>query len=509
MVKRLILVLGDQLSLSLSALAQADPARDVVVMAEVRGEAKAVPHHPQKIALIFAAMRHHAARLTDLGWQVAYTRYDDPENAHTLPGELLRRAEQCGAGEVIGTTPGDWRLIADLDALPLPVTRLPDTRFIASHEEFATWAEGRKELRMEYFYREMRRKTGILMDGDKPIGGKWNYDHDNREKAAPDLFLPRPPQFAPTTVTREVLDLVAREFPAHFGSLTGFAWPVTATQAEDAAEDFFAHRLAGFGPYQDAMLSGEDHLYHALLAPALNLGLLDPLDLCRRAEAEYHAGRAPLNSVEGFIRQLLGWREYVRGLWALEGPNYSASNGLEHTGPLPAAYWGGETKMHCLSEAVRTTRQNAYAHHILRLMITGNFALLIGAHPGEVHEWYLSVYADAHEWVEAPNTLGMSQFADGGRLASKPYISSGNYINKMSDYCGRCAYDVKDREGETACPFNALYWHFLDRHRGQFAANPRMGQMYRTWDRMSEDTRDATLSRANKLLDALKADRPL
>lgn len=503
MVKRLILVLGDQLSLSLSALGVADPSRDVVVMAEVRGEAKAVPHHPQKIALIFAAMRHHAARLQTLGWTVAYTRYDDAENAQSISGELLRRAEAVGAKEVIATTPGDWRLIADLNALPLPVTRLPDTRFIASHEDFATWAEGRKELRMEYFYREMRRKTGILMEGDKPTGGKWNYDHDNREKAKPDLFMPRPPRFEPTKTTREVLDLVARDFSDHFGSLDGFAWPVTAAEAETAAEDFFAHRLACFGPYQDAMLTGEDHLYHALLAPALNLGLLDPLDLCRRAEAQYHAGRAPLNSVEGFIRQILGWREYVRGLWALEGPGYTASNALNQSAKLPAAYWGGETRMQCLSEALRTTRDNAYAHHIQRLMVTGNFALLIGADPAEVHQWYLSVYADAHEWVEAPNTLGMSQFADGGRLASKPYISSGNYINKMSDYCESCAYDVKARVGAHACPFNALYWHFLDRHRARFETNPRMGQMYRTWDRMTVAAQRETLAQAQRSLDTL------
>jgi deoxyribodipyrimidine photolyase-related protein len=499
-VSRLILVLGDQLTPTLSALDAADRDTDVVVMAEVRGEAGSPKHHPQKIALIFAAMRKFAAALIEDGWTVAYARLTDTDNAQTIDGELLRRADEFGAQEVICTTPGDWRLIELLDELPLKVTRLPDTRFISTQSEFEDWAEGRKELRMEYFYRLMRKKTGILMDGDKPEGGKWNYDHDNRKPAEADLFQPKVPRFKPDEVTREVLQLVADEFADHIGDLDGFAYPTTATEAEKATDDFIANRLEGFGPYQDAMLTGEAHLYHSILSPALNIGLLDPLDLCRRAEAAYRDGKVPLNSAEGFIRQILGWREYVRGIYMMDGPGYTGRNALRHDRDLPWLYWGGETDMACLSEVVTLTRENAYAHHIQRLMITGNFALLIGADPAQVHDWYLSVYADAFEWVEAPNTIGMSQFADGGMIASKPYISSGNYIDKMSNYCDGCAYDVRKKTGKGACPFNLLYWWFLDRHAQRFRKNPRMGTIYATWDRMDTDRKKVILSEAEEFL---------
>ena len=507
MVSRLVLVLGDQLTPALSSLSQADKARDVVVMAEVTGEADTPRHHPKKIALVFAAMRNFAERLRGDGWRVLYARLDDPGNSQSIAGELLRHAAETGAQEVIATTPGDWRLIAALDTLPLPVTRLEDTRFLASEAEFATWAKGRKQLRMEFFYREMRRKHGLLMEGDKPVGGKWNFDAENRKPARADLFRPEPLAFAPDAITREVLDLVAARFGDHFGDLNPFTFATTPDDAEAAAAHFFRTALPEFGTYQDAMLKGEDTLYHAVLSPYLNLGLLDPLDLCRRAEAEWRAGRAPLNAVEGFIRQILGWREFVRGIYMLAGPGYTSRNALGHTRPLPAAFWGAETRMACLSDVLRATRQNAYAHHIQRLMVTGNFALLAGIDPAEVHEWYLSVYADAFEWVEAPNTLGMSQFADGGMVASKPYVSSGAYIDRMSDYCGGCAYDVKERSGETACPFNPLYWHFLNRHRDRFAANPRMGPVYSNLDRMDGQTRAAILARAEAILDAIEAGR--
>ncbi len=500
MVSRLVLILGDQLTPALSSLSQVDKARDVVVMAEVMGEAATPRHHPKKIALIFSAMRHFAERLRADGWRVRYSRLDDPDNSQSITGELLRRAAETGAQEVIATTPGDWRLTEALDALPLPVTRLEDSRFLATEAEFSAWAKGRKELRMEFFYRLMRRKHGLLMEGDKPAGGKWNYDAENRKPARADLFRPTLPRFAPDAITREVLDLVAQHFPDHFGDLHPFGFATTPEEAEQAATHFFRAALPEFGTYQDAMLKGEDTLYHSLLSPYLNLGLLDPLDLCRRAEAEWRAGRAPLNAAEGFIRQILGWREFVRGIHLLAGPGYTAQNALGHSRPLPAAYWGGETRMACLSDVVRATRENAHAHHIQRLMVTGNFALLAGVDPGAVHDWYLSVYADAHEWVEAPNTIGMSQFADGGMVASKPYVSSGAYIDRMSDYCGGCSYDVKPRSGEAACPFNALYWHFLTRHRDRFAANPRMRPMFANLDRMDAATRDAVLDRAEAIL---------
>ncbi|MGI1661058.1 cryptochrome/photolyase family protein [Palleronia sp. KMU-117] len=502
---RLVLVLGDQLTPAVAALKAADRARDLVVMAEVADEASYVPHHPKKIALFFAAMRKFAGRLRDDGWQVAYTRLDDPDTAGSIPGELLRHAARTGATEVIATEPGEWRLIRRLSDLPLDVTLLEDDRFVASHAEFRNWASGRKQLRMEWFYREMRRKTGLLMQGDKPVGGQWNFDHDNRKPAPGDLFRGAPLWTPPDDAVSEVLDLVEARFPANFGALRPFGFATDAAGAERVFAHFLTTALPFFGDYQDAMLADDPFLYHALISGYLNLGLLDPLDVCRRAEAEWAAGRAPLNAVEGFIRQIIGWREFVRGVYFLEGPDYTARNALGHDRDLPPLYWGAPTRMACLSHAVAQTRDTAYAHHIQRLMVTGNFALLAGIDPRAVHEWYLSVYWDAVEWVEAPNTLGMSQFADGGVVGSKPYVSSGAYIDRMSDYCRGCAYDVKAKTGPGACPFNLLYWHFLDRHRTRFEGNPRMAQMYRTWDRMDPARQAAVLAGATAFLDRLDA----
>lgn len=498
---RLILVLGDQLTPSLSALQQAR-AGDVVLMAEVMAEASYAPHHPQKITLFFAAMRQFVQALRAGGYQVAYTALDDPENTQSISGEIIRRAASLGAGAVIATTPGDHRLRAALQDCPIPVTLLPDTRFICSEAEFAAWAEGRNQLRMEYFYRDMRRKTGLLMQGDQPIGGRWNFDAENRKPAAPDLLRPSPPRFVPDAQTREVIDMVGAKF-AHFGTLDGFAWATSRAGALAALDHFITHALPRFGAEQDAMLQGDPFLSHSLISPYLNIGLLLPLEVCQRAEAEFHAGRAPIEAVEGFIRQIIGWREYMRGIYLLHGPAYLTRNALMADAALPALYWGAPTKMACMAAAVGQTRTHAYAHHIQRLMVTGNFALLAGVAPAAVHEWYLSVYIDAVEWVCAPNTLGMSQFADGGVIASKPYISSGAYINRMSDYCKGCAYDVAAKTGAKACPFNSLYWHFLHRHRARFARNARMGQMYRVWDNMAQDHRAKVLQDGDALLGKL------
>jgi deoxyribodipyrimidine photolyase-related protein len=504
-VTRLVLVLGDQLTPTVAGLRAADRARDAVVMAEVTEEATYVSHHPKKIALFFAAMRKFAARLEADGWRVLYTRLDDPENAGSIPGELLRRAAETGAREVIATEPGEWRLIARLNDLPLTLRLHEDDRFLASHAEFEAWADGRKQLRMEWFYRDMRRKTGLLMDGDAPAGGQWNFDHDNRKPASADLFRTPPLTFAPDEGVEEVLDLVEARFGSNFGTLRPFGFATDPAGAERALDHFLSRHLPDFGTYQDAMLRGDRFLNHAVISAYINLGLLDPLQVCRHAESEWRAGRAPLNSVEGFIRQIIGWREYVRGIYFLEGPEYASRNALGHTRALPSLYWGAETRMACLSHAVGQTREEGYAHHIQRLMVTGNFALLAGVDPAEVHEWYLAVYWDAIEWVEAPNTLGMSQFADGGLLGSKPYVSSGAYIDRMSDYCRGCAYDVKAKTGQGACPFNLLYWHFLDRHRARFEGNPRMAQMYRTWDRMDDGRRRTVIAEAGAFLHRLDA----
>ena len=502
MVSRIVLVLGDQLSEGLSALAAADPDRDIVLMAEVADETGYVPHHPKKIAFILTAMRKFAETLRASGWRVAYTRLDDPANSGSIPGEIERHAGKDTEGVLI-TRPGEWRLIEALQALPLPVEMLEDNRFLATPTEFATWAKGRKQLRMEYFYREMRRKTGLLMNGDTPEGGRWNFDAENRKRADPDLLRARPRRFDPDATTRTVLDMVGARFGDHFGALTPFWFATDRDQALEALDHFIDHSLPDFGATQDAMLTDDRFLNHSVLSIYLNAGLLTPLEVCKRAEAAWQAGRVPLNSTEGFIRQIIGWREFIRGIYFLRGPDYVTQNHLGHDRPLPAAYWGAPTRMACLKAAVEQTRDEAYAHHIQRLMVTGNFALLAGVSPQAVHEWYLSVYADAYEWVEAPNTLGMSQFADGGLFASKPYVSSGAYIDRMSDYCRGCAYDVRARTGPDACPFNPLYWAFLMRHRDRFTANSRMRPIYGNWNRMPPDRQRAILDTAARLLDGL------
>ncbi|MEM8980579.1 MAG: cryptochrome/photolyase family protein [Pseudomonadota bacterium] len=505
MVTRLVLVLGDQLSVDLSALQEADKARDVVVMAEVWDEASYVKHHPKKIAFLFAAMRKFAAALEAQGWRVAYTPLDATENSGSIGGELLRRASEFEAGEILATEPGEWRVISLLEDLPLPVHQFADTRFLATHARFEAWAEGRKQLRMEYFYREMRRETGLLMDGADPCGGKWNFDHDNRKPAPGEIAFEGPLRFEPDPVTREVLDLVAARFDNHFGDLEPFWFATDRAGALEQLQHFMEHALPLFGDFQDAMLTEHKFLYHAVIGLYLNAGLLGPLEVCQAAEAAYRNGKAPINAVEGFIRQIIGWREYVRGIYFLEGPDYTKRNYLEHGRPLPSFYWGGETKMACIRQSVAQTQSEAYAHHIQRLMVTGNFALLAGIDPSAVHEWYLAVYADAYEWVEAPNVIGMSQFADGGIIASKPYVSSGAYIHKMSNYCKTCAYKVNQKTGEEACPFNLLYWHFLIRHRTRFEGNPRMAQMYRVFERMNEDRRETVLREADAWLAKLDA----
>lgn len=503
-MKTLIFVLGDQLTPTVSSLAEGDRSTDVVLMAEVDDETAYVPHHKKKLAFVFSAMRHFAKELAGDGWRVDYHALDQARSFKSLGAALQAAVKTHKPDRIIVTEPSEWRvreMIDDWrDATGVPIEVLADNRFLCSSDAFANWAEGRKQLRMEYFYRDMRRRTGLLMDGDKPAGGKWNFDSDNRKPAKQDLFMPRPLEVRPDTVTNEVLELVERRFSKNFGALTPFWFAVTRADAERAFDRFVAEALPSFGDYQDAMLTNERFLYHSVVSLYINVGLLDPMDVCRKVEAEYRAGRVPLNSAEGFVRQIIGWREYVRGIYWLKMPGYVGANVFGHKRPLPDFYWTGETDMACLRACITQTREEAYAHHIQRLMVTGNFVMLAGVDPRAVHEWYLAVYADAFEWVELPNTLGMSQFADGGLLASKPYAASGNYINKMSDYCAACRYDVKEKTSENACPFNALYWDFLARNDDVLRGNPRLGPVYRTWDRMSEDKRGDYRKRAATVL---------
>ncbi len=505
----LIPVLGDQLSSNIASLRGADKARSIVLMMEVADETTYVKHHKAKIALILSAMRHHAERLRGEGWTVDYVRLDDPYNTGSFTGEVARAVERHTPAAIHVTEAGEWRVRAMLaaweDRFACPVTIHEDDRFLCTHAEFDTWAAARKQLRMEFFYRDMRRKTGLLLDEKgEPEGGQWNYDAENR-KPAPgrDLLMPQPIPFRPDAITREVLDMVAERFSDHIGSLDHFHFAVTREEALRQQKRFLDQALPRFGDYQDAMLTDEPFLWHSILSPYINAGLLDPLDLCREVDKRYREGKVPLNCAEGFIRQIIGWREYVRGVYWHEGPDYGKRNALDAKRDLPGFYWTGKTDMHCLSQAVGQTIDHAYAHHIQRLMITGNFALIAGIDPIQVHVWYLEVYADAYEWVELPNTLGMSQFADGGLLGSKPYASGGAYINRMSDYCGKCRYDVKKRVGEDACPFNSLYWDFIARNARKLANNPRMAMPYRNWEKMKESDRAATREQAARFLDSL------
>ncbi|MCR9255184.1 MAG: cryptochrome/photolyase family protein [Alphaproteobacteria bacterium] len=508
MIRTLRLVLGDQLSPSVSSLDGIDPERDVVLFLEVAEEGTYVPHHKKKIALILSAMRHFAADLESDGYRVDYVKLDDPDNRGSFTEEVARAVERHKPARVAVTEPGEYRVLQAMRGwearLGVPVEILDDSRFFASVRDFADWAEGRKQLRLEYFYREMRKRHRILMDGADPVGGQWNFDQDNRKRLPDEVFPPKSPAFAPDVITEEVLALVEERFGDHFGDLRPFDFAVTRAGARAALDDFVEKRLPRFGDYQDAMARGEDTLFHSVISIYLNIGLLDPKEACSAAEAAYRSGHAPLNAVEGFVRQILGWREYVRGLYWLKMPVYRYMNHLEASRPLPAFYWTGETDMACLGAAVDQTRRTAYAHHIQRLMVTGVFALLADVHPDAVNEWYLVVYADAFEWVELPNVTGMALFADGGIMASKPYAASGKYIDRMSDYCKGCRYDPKHATGPKACPYNFLYWDFLARQRERLKGNPRLGMIYRTLDRMDPGKVAAMRDQAQIFLDDLE-----
>ena len=501
------LILGDQLSPEISSLKDADKSRDIILLCEVFDEAVYVKHHQKKIAFLFSAMRHFAASLSDAGWNVDYVRLDQDGNSHSFSGEVARAVERHAPESVIATFASEWRVLTEMgdweNTLPCGVELRDDDRFYCSLDEFATWADGRKQLRMEYFYRELRRKTGILMSGNDPIGGQWNYDAENRGRAPDGLEVPKHTSFVPDEITNEVLNLVEDRFGDHFGKLRPFEFAVTHEQAAYVLDRFIAERLPLFGTYQDAMVEGEPFMFHAHIGLYLNCGLLSPQQAIIAAENAYHAGAAPLNATEGFIRQILGWREFVRGLYWLKMPEYAEQNALEAHRPLPAFFWTADTKMNCLKQCVSETRDHAYAHHIQRLMVLGNFALLAGLSPKEVNEWFMIVYADAYEWVELPNVSGMALYADGGVLASKPYASGGAYIERMSNYCRSCHYKVKQKNGEQACPFNYLYWDFLIRHQDRLSGNARMGMMYRTLAKMSDEKRAAILTDSQRFLSEL------
>jgi len=483
-------ILGDQLSRSVAALDGIDPGTDIVLMAEVGGESTIVGFHKQKLVLIYAAMRHFAEALRAEGITVDYVTLDATGNTQTLIGELTRAAQRHGATNIVVTEPGAWRVRDEMNAwsdmLGLPVDIREDTRFLCSHDRFRSWAQDRKSLRMEFFYREMRKASGLLMAHDQPEGGQWNFDIDNREPLPAEKLVPDRLRFVPDAITAAVIELVRDRYPDNFGQLEPFGWAVTRADALVALDHFIADCLPNFGRYQDAMQTGAPFLFHAILSPYLNTGLLLADEVCAAAERAFYDGSAPLNAVEGFIRQILGWREYVRGIYWLKMPEYGQTNALEAKRDLPWFYWSGETAMNCMAQAIGDTSRHAYAHHIQRLMVTGNFALLAGVEPAQLEYWYLAVYIDAFDWVELPNVHGMAAFADGGLMASKPYAASGAYINRMSDYCRPCKYKPSVKSGPTACPFNYLYWNFMIENRAKLGGNQRLSMVYRNLDRMDQ-----------------------
>ncbi|WP_439520188.1 cryptochrome/photolyase family protein [Hydrogenophaga sp.] len=497
--RHLVVVLGDQLNRDASAFDGFDPTQDRVWMCETTEESTHVWSSQQRIVQFLSAMRHFAAALRAAGLPLDYQHLREGGLGDALVEAIATWRPQ----RVRLTQPGDWRVLQALrvavGATPLDV--LEDRHFLCSNARFAAHVRGKRSLRMEFFYREMRREHGILMEGRQPCGGDWNFDADNREAFGPNGpgFLPPPSRFEPDGITQEVIELVRTRFTDHPGQAAPFGWPVTREQALAAMQVFIDERLEHFGRWQDAMWTGEPWLYHAHLAAALNLKLLDPREVIAAAESAWREGRVPLASAEGFIRQILGWREYVRGIYWLKMPDYADMNALDAHENLPAWYWTGDTPMQCLADAIGQTLQHGYAHHIQRLMVTGLFALLFGVEPRQVHGWYLSVYVDAVEWVELPNTLGMSQYADGGLLASKPYIASGRYIDRMSDHCRGCRFDPGERTGERACPFTTLYWDFLIRHEVRFASHPRLALQVKNLARLAPTERSAIQARASEV----------
>lgn len=498
------LVLGDQLNPLHSWFTEVRP--DVVYLfLEMRQETDYVLHHAQKVLAIFAGMRDLAHHLRQAGHRVRYVAIDDPSNRHTLEGNLDALLAHYRPQAFEYQAPDEWRLDAQLRhwcARQSLTTRMVDSEhFLTSRDEALQLFGDRPHWLMERFYRVQRARHGVLLDRQsKPQGGRWNFDEDNRKpwRGSP----AEPPDTRPIHDHGELWQTITRSGVQTFGDpcAEAFRWPLNRAEALAQLDAFITHALPSFGAYQDAMSDRSWRLFHSLLSFALNTKMLRPMEVLRRAEAAWHAGDAPLASVEGFVRQILGWREYVRGVYWAHMPGYTESNALSHERPLPAWFWTGHTRMACMAQAIGQSLQHAYAHHIQRLMVIGNFALLAGLDPQALHRWYLGIYIDAFEWVEAPNTLGMSQFADGGRVASKPYVSTAAYLHRMGDHCGSCPYSRQKRTGPDACPFNALYWDFIARHPQVFEGNPRMVWSSHQWQKMPAGEQTALREQASHWL---------
>ena len=509
MPKTIRLILGDQLNAHHSWFATA--SEDVCyVLMEIRSETDYVQHHIQKVLAIFGAMRRFAVYLRQHGHQAHYITLDDPENAQNIGDNLLRLVEGYGATKVEYLLPDEYRVDQYLQKWAkeqtFPVDVVDTEHFLTSRSELSEIFKGKKTYLMETFYRKMRQKHGVLMEGHEPVSGRWNYDAENRKKLPKSTSIPPPCNFRHGLAELEDMLKIAGVKTLGNSKADAFPWPLDRAESLQVLEYFVAALLPQFGTYQDAMHSEEPFIYHSRLSFALNVKLLHPLEVVRRVEQAYLDApeEIGLAQAEGFIRQIIGWREYMRGIYWAHMPEYATRNYFDHKAELPSWFWTADTKMNCLKHAIGQSLDHAYAHHIQRLMVTGNFALLAGIHPSEVDAWYLGIYIDAFEWVEITNTRGMSQFADGGLVGTKPYVSSANYMHKMSNYCQGCVYDHKKKHGDGACPFNSLYWHFYDRHRDKLANNPRIGMMYRTWDRMAPEEKGKILEQASHYLDTIE-----
>ncbi len=502
-LRNLVVVLGDQLDPDGAAFDGYDDGHDAVLMSEVDEEARYVPQHRQRLVLFFAAMRHMRDALREKGRTVLYGTLEGKHNTGTLAGELERTVEAKSPERIVVAEPGDHRVLAALKRaahkLEVPLEVRADRHFIDTVDDFAGYAADRRELVLEMYYRRLRKRHDILMRDGKPVQGQWNFDADNRERLPKGHDVPAPRRFRPDDVTRGVIRMVKERFPDAPGDPEAFDHPVTRVEARTALRHFVKHRLACFGRYQDAMATGEPWMYHSLLSSSLNLHLLDPRDAIDAAVAAYDAGGAPINAVEGFVRQILGWREYVRGVYWWRMPEYADLNALDADLPMPAFMWDAETEMNCVKQSVTQLVDHAYAHHIQRLMVLGLFSMLLGVKPYDVHRWHLSMYIDAVDWASLPNVLGMSQYGDGGIVGSKPYCASGNYINRMSDYCTGCRFNPAKATGDDACPVTTLYWDFLSRNRNRLKNNQRMGFQFKNLDRKDDGERRAIRRRADEL----------
>ena len=507
-VRNLVLILGDQLDIKGAALHGFDPASDLILMAEVAEESKHVWSHKARIAMFLSAMRHFADDLKVRGMPCEYRQLGSHDFS-TLDGVVADAVVRHRPKKIVLTEPGEYRVEQLLRSAArtagISIDVRDDAHFLISRHEFATWAKGYRQIRMEHFHRHMRKRTGILMDGAEPYGGQWNYDAENRGSFGKDGPgpLPAPPEFPPDAITRKVIGEVEKRFGDHPGDLSTFAWPVTRADALVALRAFIADRLPQFGASQDAMWTGEPWLYHSLVSAALNLKLLNPREVIAAAVKALRTGHAPVEAVEGFVRQILGWREFMRGMYWLDMPGMREANHFKHARKLPRWYWTGNTHMNCMRQVIGQTLKFGYAHHIQRLMVTGQFALLAEIVPQEVEDWYLAVYVDAVEWAELPNVAGMALYADGGRFISKPYVASGPYINRMSNYCTGCRYRPDEKTGSRACPVTTLYWHFLAKHEQALADNPRTSPMTKHIAKLNGEQRAALREQAENTLDRL------